>query len=193
MSRRHFAEFVAQRPIGFLGGNLRAFDQRAILRFAPVRFHVAVAIGIEDPVFERIHSDGSGALVHLAFKREVQRRDAEPAHSRGRRPVGENTEDVAVDIRDRVGPGNMGRAFDHRVARKPGVGSAVEIGSHFPGDDSPVLHDAVLDIDTLAATRRAKLHFLDQPRRQDAERLGQGIDLAAKSAADRAADKMQLV
>jgi hypothetical protein len=31
---------------------LRAFDQRAILGFAPVRLYIAVAVGVKDPIFE---------------------------------------------------------------------------------------------------------------------------------------------
>ena len=31
-----------------------------------MRLHVAVAVGVEDPIFERVHADGRSAFVHLA-------------------------------------------------------------------------------------------------------------------------------
>ena len=109
-----------------------------------------------------------------------------------------------MNVGDRIRPGNMGRAFDHGVAGEPRIRAAVEIGRHLAGDNPPVLHDAVLDVNAFAAARRAELHFLvpakpvthrraGQPRRQNAQRLGHRIDLAAKAAADRTADEMQLV
>ncbi len=44
----------------------------------------------------------------------------------------------------------MGRAFDRRVAREPRVGPGVEIAADVAGDDPPVPHQPVLDIDALA-------------------------------------------
>ena len=125
-----------------------------------MRLHVAVAIGVEDAEFERVHADGVGELVHLAFQREVERGDAEAAHRRRRRPVGEDAINVGVDVRDGVRPRNMSRAFHHRVARQPGIRAAVEIGPHLPRHDAAVAHDAVLDVDALGAARRAELHLL---------------------------------
>ncbi len=139
LPRRHAAEFFTQRPVGLFGGDLRAFDQRAVLRFAPVRFHVAVAIRIEHAEFERVHADRDRAFVHLAFEREIERGDAEAAHGGRRRAIGEHAIDVSVHVRDRVRPGNMGGAFDHGVARQPGIGAAVEISAHRAGDDPAVL------------------------------------------------------
>ena len=123
--------------MGFFGGDLRAFDQRAVLRLAPVRFHVAIAIGIEDAEFERVHADRGGDFVHLAFQREVERGDAKAAHSGCRCPIGEDTIHVSGDVRDRVRPRDVRGAFDHRVARKPRIGAAVEIRRDLAGDDRP--------------------------------------------------------
>jgi hypothetical protein len=43
--------------LAFFGGDLHAFDQRRVLGFAPVRLHVAVAIGVEDAELHRVHTD----------------------------------------------------------------------------------------------------------------------------------------
>ena len=202
LARRHPLEFLAQRPFRFFGGDLHAFDQRGVLGFAPMRLHVAVAIGVEDAELHRVHADEMGELVHLAFDREIHRGDAEAAHRGRRRAVGEDAIDVAVDVRDRIGPGQMRRAFDHGVARQPRIGAAVEIGAHLARDDAAVAHDAVLQVDALGAARRTVLHLLlaaehvahraaGQHRAEDGKRLGQGIDLAAEAAADGAADEMK--
>ena len=169
-----------------------------------MRLHVAVAVGVEDAEFERVHPHRDRKLVHLAFEREVERCDAEAAHGGRRRAVGEDAVDVRVDVRNGVRSGNMGHAFDHRVAGKPRIGARVEISPHLAGHDTAVLHDAVLDVDALGAARRAVLHLFmaakpvahrraDQPRCKYDQRLGQRIDLAAETAANRAADEMQLV
>src|SRR5947208_1819248 len=77
-----------------------------------------------------------------------------------RRPVGEHAIDVAMDVRDRIGTGQVGRAFDDGVAGKPRIGAAVEIGADLARDDTSVAHDSVLDVDALCAARRAELHLL---------------------------------
>ena len=189
-------------PFRLFGGDLHAFDQRGVLGFAPMRLHVAVAIGIEDAELHRVHADEMGKLVHLAFDREIHRGDPEAAHRGRRRAVGEDAIDVAVDVRDGIGPGQMRRAFDHGVARQPGVGAAVEIGAHLARDDAAVAHHAVLQVDAFGAARRAELHLLlaaenvahraaGQHRAEDGQRLGQGIDLAAEAAADGSSDEMK--
>ena len=167
-----------------------------------MRLHVAVAIGVEDAELHRVHADEMSELVHLAFDREIHRGDAEATHRGRRRAVGEDAIDVAVDIRDRIGPGQMRRTFDHGVARQPGIGAAVEIGAHLARDDAAVAHHAVLQVDAFGAARRTVLHLLlaaenvahraaGQHRAEDGKRLGQGIDLAAEAAADGAADEMK--
>src|SRR3954469_18360340 len=60
-------ELVADRPFGFLRGDLDALDQRRVLGLAPMRLHVTVAIGIEDAELHRIHADEVRELVHLAL------------------------------------------------------------------------------------------------------------------------------
>ncbi len=169
-----------------------------------MRLHVAVAIGVENAKLHRVHADEMGELVHLAFDRKIHRGDAEAAH-RGRRcPVGEHAIDVAIDVGDRVWPGQMGRAFHRGVTRQPRIGAAIEIGADLARDDAAVAHDAVLDVDAFGTARRAILHLFlasehvadrapGQHRRENAEWLGDGIDLAAKSASDRAADEVERV
>ena len=202
LARRRSLELLSDRPFRLLGGDLDAFDQRGVLGFASMRLHVAVAIGIEDPELHRVHADEVRQLVHLALDRKIHRGDAETAHRRRGRPVGEDAIDVAIDIGDSVGPGQMRGAFHGGVAGKPRIGAAVEIGADFSRDDTAVPHHAVLDVDALGAARRAVLHLLlasehvadgppGQHRAQDRERLGQRIHLAAKAAADRAADEVE--
>ena len=138
------------------------------------------------------------------FEREVERGDAEAAHGvAGVRLV--NTQYTSAETFGiGVGPGNVRGALDDGVARQARIGAAVEIRRDLAGDDPPVAHDAVLDVDALAAARRAELHFLvpaqpmahgraGQSRGENGERFGQGVDLAAEAAADGAADEMQLV
>ena len=203
-ARRHALVLVADRPLRLLGRDLHALDQRGVLRLAPVRLHVAVAVGVEDAEFHRVHADEMRELVHLAFDREIDRRDAEAAHRGRGHAVGVDAIDVGMHVRDRVRPRDVRRAFDHRVARQPRIGAAVEIAAHLARRDAPVLHHGVLDVDALGAARRAELHLLlaaehvahrppGEHRGERRERLGQRVDLAAEAAADRAADEVQLV
>ena len=131
-------------------------------------------------------------LVHLAFERKVHRRDAEAAHRGRRRAVGEHAIDVAVDVGDRIGAGQVGRAFDDGVAGQPRIGAAVEIGADLARDDAAVAHHAVLDVDAFGAARRAELHLLlaaeliahrapGQHRAENGERFGERVHLAARS------------
>ena len=202
LARRHALELLADRPFGLFRGDLDAFDQRGVLGLAPVRLHVAVAIGVEDAELHRVHADEMRELVHLAFDRKVHRGDAEAAHGGRRRAVGEHAIDIAIDVGDRVGARQMRRAFDGGIAREPGIGAAVEISADLARDDAAVAHHAVLDVDALGAARRTVLHLLLAPERiayrasgqhgaEDAERLGQRIHLAAKAAAHRAADEVE--
>ena len=167
-----------------------------------MRLHVAVAIGIEDAELHRVHADEMRELVHLAFEREVNAGDAEAAHRSGRRAVGEDAVDVTVDVRDRIGTRQMRGAFDDGIARQPRIGAGIEIAADLARDDAAIAHHAVLDVDALGAARRPELHLFlasehiahrppGQHRGQDGERLGQGIDLAAKAAADSAADEVE--
>ena len=79
----------------------------------------------------------------------------------GRRSaVGEHAVDVAMDVGDRIGAGQVSHAFDHGVAGKPRIGAAVEIAGEPAGDDPSVAHDTVLDVPALGAARRADLHLL---------------------------------
>jgi hypothetical protein len=116
-ARRHALELLADRPLGLFRGDLDAFDQGGVLGLAPVRLHVAVAIGVEDAELDRVHADEMRELVHLALDRKIHRRDTEAAHGGCRRAVGEHAIDVAVNVGDRVGAGQMRRAFDGGVAR----------------------------------------------------------------------------
>src|SRR5579885_2538673 len=88
------------------------------------------------------------------------------------------------------------------IAREPCIRATVEIGANLARDDAAVAHHAIRDIDALGAARRAILHFLLTPKyvthrpsgqhcRENGERLGDGIDLAAESAAHRAADEVE--
>src|SRR6185436_1230419 len=171
-------------------------------RLAPVRLHVAVAIGVEDPELHRVDADEVGELVHLAFERKVHRGDAEAAHGGRRRTVGEYAIDIAVDVGDRIGAGQVGGAFDDGVTGQPGIGAAVEIGADLARDDAAVAHHAVLDVDPFGTTWRAELHLLfaaeliahrtpGQHRAENGERLGERVHLAAKTAADGAADEVE--
>ena len=42
----------------------------------------------------------------------------------------------------------MRRRLLRAVGRMAGIGAGVDIASHPAGDDSPVLHQAILDVDT---------------------------------------------
>ena len=64
-------EFVADRPARLLGRHLHALDQRGVVRLAPMRLHVAVAVGVEDAELHRVHADLVGQLVHLHLEREI--------------------------------------------------------------------------------------------------------------------------
>src|SRR4030088_2160670 len=55
LARGHPLELLTQRPFGFFGGDLYAFDQRGVLRLAPMRLHVAVPIGVENAELPRSH------------------------------------------------------------------------------------------------------------------------------------------
>jgi hypothetical protein len=204
LARGGALEFLADIPLGLFCGDLDALDQRGVLGDAPMRLHVAVAVGVENAKLHRIHADEMGELVHLALQREIHRGDAKAPHRRRRHPVGIGAEYVGMDIGNGVRPGQMRDAFDHRVAGKPGIGAAVEIAADLARQDPAVALHAVLDVDALGAARRTELHFLlaaehvahrpaGQHRAEDRQRLGQGVDLAAKTAADGAADEMQLV
>src|SRR5262249_18605451 len=157
------AKFLAERPFGLFSRNLYAFDQSGVLRLAPVRLHVTIAIGIEDAKFHRVHADEMRELVHLALDRKVHRGHAEAAH-RGRRcAIGEDAIDVAIDIRDGVGPRQMRGTFDGGVAGETRISAAVEIGADLARHDAAVAHHAILDVDALRPPRRAILHFLLAP------------------------------
>src|SRR3954470_4834747 len=135
-ARRHPLDLLAQRPFCLFGGDLDALDQRSVLGLAPVRLHVAVAIGVENPKLHRVDADQMRELVHLAFERKVHRRNAKTAHRGCRRAVGEYAIDVAIDVRDRIGAGQMRRAFDDGVAGQPRIGATVEIGADLARDDA---------------------------------------------------------
>src|SRR5690625_867543 len=140
---------LAQGPAGLFRGHLATFDQRRVLGQAPVRLHVAVAIGIEDPQLDRVDAHLVRDLVYVAFDGKVDAGDPEAAHRRGRCAVGEDAVDVGIDVGDRVGPGQVPYSLDDGVARKPGVGAAVEVADELPGDDAPVVHHPVLDVPAL--------------------------------------------
>ena len=63
-----------------VGRLLHAFDQRGAFGRLAVRLHVAVAIGVDEAEFERVHADQPRQLVHLHLEREIADRDAEAAH-----------------------------------------------------------------------------------------------------------------
>ena len=71
LARRHALELLAHRPFGLFRGDLDAFDQGGVLGLAPVRLHIAVAVGIEDTKLHRVHADQMRELVHLAFDRKI--------------------------------------------------------------------------------------------------------------------------
>ena len=201
-ARGHAPKLLADRPFGLFRGDLDAFDQRGVFCLAPMRLHVAVAIGVEDAELHRVHADEVGELVHLALDRKIHRGDAEAAHRGRRGAVGEHAIDVAIDVRDGVGPRQMCRTFYGGITREPGIGAAIEISADLARDDASVAHHAILDVDALGAPRRTVLHFLLAPehvtyrtpgqhRAEDAERLGQRVHLAAKAAAHGAADEVE--
>src|SRR3954447_20931276 len=152
-------ELIADRPFGLLGGDLDALDQRCVLGLAPVRLHVAVAIGIEDAELHWIHADEVRELVHLALDRKIHGGDAEAAHRRCWRTVGKDAVDIAIDVRDGVGSRQMGRAFDRCITGESRICAAVEICADLSRDYAAIAHHAVLDVDALGAARRAVLHL----------------------------------
>ena len=90
-----------------------------------------------------------------------------------------------------------------RVRAVAGVRAGVRVERDLAGDDPPVVHHAVLDVDALGRARRGDLHLLVavvdvldrlvRGHRGDArDRLDGHVDLAAEAAADRAADDLQL-
>jgi hypothetical protein len=185
-----------------LGHHLAALDQRRVLGEPPVRLHVPVAVGVEDAEVDRVHPHRLGHLVHVRLDGEVDPGDAEAAHGGGGRAVGVDAVDVGVDVRDRVGAGQVPHALDDRVGRQPRVGAAVEVAGELAGDDPPVPHHAVLDVPALGAAGGADLHLLlpvpgvlDRPpgqhRAEDGEGFVDRVDLAAEAAAHRAADEVE--
>ena len=84
------------------------------------------------------------------------------------------------------------------------IGAGIDIEPHLAGDDAPVLHHAVLDVDALGGARdetcissSRAVGIFDRPvgqhRGKEGDRLGDHIDLAAEAAADRAADQAQFL
>ena len=193
---------VCESPAGLAGRDLAALDQGAVLGQPAMGLHVPVAVGVTDAQFDRVHADLVRDLVHVVLDREVDAGDAEPAHRSCRRAVGEDAIDVGIDVRDRVGAGQMADALDDRVARQPRVGAGVEVADEAARGDAAVVHDAVLEVPAFGTARRADLHLLlavelilDGPTRdhgaEDGQRLVQRVDLAAEPAADRPANEMQ--
>ncbi len=156
------AGIIRERPFRLFRRDLHAFDQGRVLRNPAMGLHIPIAIGVEDPEFHRVHAAGFGPLVHMDLKREIHRRDAEAAHRRGRAAVGVGNVDIRGDIRDGVGPGQMGRAFYGGIAREPRIGTGIEIGADLPGQNTAIAGDAVLDIDALGAARAAIEHLLSR-------------------------------
>ncbi len=71
LQRRRALGLIAQLPLRLLGGDLDAFNQSGVVRLAPMRLHVAVAIGVEDTELHRVEPREIGELIHLAFQREI--------------------------------------------------------------------------------------------------------------------------
>ncbi len=98
----------------------------------------------------------------------------------------------------------MRRRLGGAVGRVPAVGARVDVERDLAGDDPPVVHHPVLDVDALRRPGRGDLHLLgaridvlDRPVGQHGaeccHRLDDHVDLAAEAAADRPADQPQPV
>ena len=73
---------LGERPAGEIGRGLHCIRRAPRPRRLAMRLHVAVAIGVEDAEFHRVHADEPRELVHLHFQREIADRHAEAAHGR---------------------------------------------------------------------------------------------------------------
>ena len=124
------------------------------MRLLAMGFEIAVAIGIEDAELHRVHADEAGKLVHLHFEREIADRHAEAAHGGGRRAVGVDAVAIDPDIGDRIRPWHMRRGLGRAIGRMARIGAGIDIEPHFPRNDAPVIHHAVLDVDALGGARR---------------------------------------
>ena len=185
-------------------GRLHRLDQRRAVGDRAVGLLVAVAIGVHDAEGDRIHADEARQLVHLNLERKIGDGHAEAAHRRGRRAVGVDAVGVDPDIGDGVGAGHVGGGLGGAVRAVARIGAGIDIDADVAGDDPPVLHDAVLDVDALGGARAGDLHLLlaavgvfdrtaGEHRGEKRRRLGDDVDLAAEAAADGAADQAQFL
>src|SRR5581483_6183650 len=97
------------------------------------------------------------------FEGEVGDGDAEPAHGRGRCPVGVDAVAVDMGVGDRVGPRHVRGRLGGPVGAVPGIGAGVVVEGGLPGDDAGVLHHDVLAIDALGDARTRLRHLLVAP------------------------------
>jgi hypothetical protein len=116
--------------------------------------HVAVAISIDETELQRVHSNKPGKLVHLHFDGEVRDGDTEAAHGARWCPVRVDAIAIDLDVRNGVGPREMGCRFLRTIGRMPRIGARIDVAADLAGDDPSVFHQAVFDVDALGRARR---------------------------------------
>ena len=195
---------VGQLVADLLGRLLDDLDQRRALRDLVVGLHVPVAVGVLEPELQRVQVQLARDPVHLRLEREVPDRHAEAAHG-ATTACGWCTRTTSRCGRSGCvyGPGHVRGGLGGRVRAVARVRAGVGVERDLAGDDRPVVHHAVLDVDALGRARGGDLHLLvavvdvldrlARLHRGDAgDRLDDHVDLAAEPAADRAADDLQL-
>ena len=169
-----------------------------------VRRGVADPVRVLEPQLIRVDAELECDSAHVRLGRERHRRNAETAHRGRRRAVRVDDVPIELEVGDRVGAGVVEAVLRQAVRREPRVRARVVQRQHLAAKDPAVLRDRIghlhvpgspgRRVEELLFARPAPLHGLARLlREQGTHRLGGRVYLAAETAADRAADDLQLV
>jgi len=117
------------RPVGQHPVECNARRQRR-----PHRHNAPLAQHVPRANFDRVHAQGFGQLVHLAFRRKCALRPAKAAERPTRNVVGVDPVRIHLDVRDLVGAGDHQVRVAQHFGRGVGVSAGIAVHLSFGSD-----------------------------------------------------------